>query len=65
MAVNPQEVKILLAEDALAMRKIEIKILKSLGFNTGQTESAIIPVMIGDELTQKKMSKRFHEIYQF
>src|SRR3990167_6560062 len=35
--------------------------LKSLGFNTGQTESAIIPVMTGDELTQKKMSKRFHE----
>lgn len=35
--------------------------LKSLGFNTGQTESAIIPVMTGDELTQKKMSRRFHE----
>ena len=32
MPVNPQEVKILLAEDAMAMRKIEIKILKSLGF---------------------------------
>lgn len=35
--------------------------LKSLGFKTGQTESAIIPVMTGDELTQKKMSRRFHE----
>lgn len=35
--------------------------LKSLGFQTGQTESAIIPVLIGDELTQKKMSRRFHE----
>lgn len=35
--------------------------LRSLGFRTGQTESAIIPVMIGDELTQKKMSRRFHE----
>jgi glycine C-acetyltransferase len=35
--------------------------LKSMGFNTGQTESAIIPVMTGDELTQKKMSRRFHE----
>ena len=35
--------------------------LKSMGFNTGLTESAIIPVMTGDELTQKKMSRRFHE----
>jgi glycine C-acetyltransferase len=35
--------------------------LKSLGFNTAHTESAIIPVMIGDELTQKKMSRRMHE----
>lgn len=35
--------------------------LKSLGFNTGETESAIIPVMIGDELTQKKMNRRMHE----
>ena len=32
MPVNPEEVKILLAEDAMAMRKIEIKILNSLGF---------------------------------
>jgi len=35
--------------------------LKSLGFNTAHTESAIIPVMIGDELTQKQMSRRMHE----
>ncbi len=35
--------------------------LKSLGFSTGYTESAIIPVMIGDELTQKKMNRRMHE----
>ena len=35
--------------------------LKSMGFKTGHTESAIIPVMTGDELTQKKMSRRFHE----
>ncbi|MEQ9619424.1 MAG: aminotransferase class I/II-fold pyridoxal phosphate-dependent enzyme [Deltaproteobacteria bacterium] len=35
--------------------------LKLLGFYTGRTESAIIPVLIGDELTQKKMSRRMHE----
>jgi len=33
MSVNPSEVKILLVEDALSMRKIEIKILNSIGFN--------------------------------
>ncbi|KAB2833018.1 MAG: aminotransferase class I/II-fold pyridoxal phosphate-dependent enzyme, partial [Candidatus Dadabacteria bacterium] len=35
--------------------------LRSMGFQTGPTESAIIPVLTGDELTQKKMSRRFHE----
>ncbi|MEW6428368.1 MAG: chemotaxis protein CheW [Thermodesulfobacteriota bacterium] len=32
MPVDPSSVRILLAEDAMAMRKIEIKILNSLGF---------------------------------
>jgi len=35
--------------------------LKSLGFDTAQSETAIIPVMVGDELTLKKMSKNLHE----
>ncbi len=35
--------------------------LKSLGFDTAQSETAIIPVMIGDELTLKKMSRNLHE----
>lgn len=35
--------------------------LKSLGFDTAQSETAVIPVMIGDELTLKKMSKNLHE----
>ncbi len=35
--------------------------LKTMGFNIGDSGSAIIPIFIGDELTLKKMSKRFHE----
>lgn len=33
MSIDPKKIKILLAEDAATMRKIEIKTLKSLGFN--------------------------------
>lgn len=32
-----------------------------LGFNIDNSESAIIPIIIGDELTLRKMSKRIHE----
>jgi glycine C-acetyltransferase len=35
--------------------------LQSLGFNVGNTESAIIPIIIGDGLTLRKMSKRIYE----
>ena len=35
--------------------------LKALGFVTGPSETAVIPVLIGDELKQKKMSRRLHE----
>lgn len=35
--------------------------LLSLGFNVGNTESAIIPVIVGDGLTLRKMSKRIYE----
>ena len=35
--------------------------LLSLGFNVGKTESAIIPVIVGDGLTLRKMSKRIYE----
>ncbi|MGB7290919.1 MAG: aminotransferase class I/II-fold pyridoxal phosphate-dependent enzyme [Thermodesulfobacteriota bacterium] len=35
--------------------------LLSLGFNVGKTESAIIPIIIGDGLTLRKMSKRIYE----
>jgi glycine C-acetyltransferase len=35
--------------------------LLSLGFNVGNTESAIIPIIIGDGLTLRKMSKRIYE----
>ena len=35
--------------------------LKHLGFDTARSESAIIPVMVGDELTLKKMGKELHE----
>jgi glycine C-acetyltransferase len=37
------------------------KNLKLLGFNIGNSESAIIPIIIGDDLTLRKMSKRIHE----
>jgi glycine C-acetyltransferase len=35
--------------------------LQHLGFNIGNSESAIIPIIIGDELLLRKMSKRIHE----
>ena len=35
--------------------------LVSSGFNIGNTESAIIPIIIGDEMILRKMSKRIHE----
>jgi len=35
--------------------------LKALGFVTGPSETAVIPVLIGEELKQKKMSRRLHE----
>ncbi|HEX9665635.1 MAG TPA: aminotransferase class I/II-fold pyridoxal phosphate-dependent enzyme [Thermodesulfobacteriota bacterium] len=35
--------------------------LQSIGFNVGNTESAIIPIIIGDSLTLRKMSKRIYE----
>jgi len=35
--------------------------LLSLGFNVGNTESAIIPIIVGDGLTLRKMSKRISE----
>ncbi len=35
--------------------------LEYLGFNIGNSESAIIPIIIGDELSLRKMSKRIHE----
>ena len=35
--------------------------LKYLGFNIVNSESAIIPIIIGDELLLRKMSKRIHE----
>lgn len=43
MSFDPQKITILLAEDALSMRKIEIKILKSLGF------AKIVEANDGDE----------------
>ncbi len=45
MPIDPKEIKILLVEDALTMRKIELKTLKSLGFENvieaGDGEEAI------------------------
>jgi glycine C-acetyltransferase len=35
--------------------------LRSLGFDAGHSESAIIPVMIGDDMKLKKMSREIHE----
>ena len=35
--------------------------LQYLGFNIRNSESAIIPIIIGDELLLRKMSKRIHE----
>lgn len=35
--------------------------LKSMGYSTGETESAIIPVIIGNELTMKRMGRDLHE----
>jgi glycine C-acetyltransferase len=35
--------------------------LRHLGFNVGNSESAIIPIIIGEESLLKKMSKRIHE----
>jgi len=35
--------------------------LKYLGFHVGNSESAIIPIIIGEELLLRKMSKRIHE----
>lgn len=35
--------------------------LGHLGLNIGNSESALIPIIIGDELTLRKMSKRIHE----
>jgi glycine C-acetyltransferase len=35
--------------------------LKSLGFNVVNSESAIIPIIIGDDLALRKISKRIHE----
>jgi glycine C-acetyltransferase len=35
--------------------------LRLLGFNIGNTESAIIPIIIGDNLTLRKMTKRIYE----
>jgi glycine C-acetyltransferase len=35
--------------------------LKSLGFDTARSETAIIPLMVGDEMTLKKMSRDLHE----
>jgi glycine C-acetyltransferase len=35
--------------------------LGHLGLNIGNSESAIIPIIIGDELTLRKMGKRIHE----
>jgi len=36
--------------------------LNRMGFNTGKTESAIIPIIIGDEIKLRKISKRLHEL---
>ena len=38
-----------------------LKGLKSLGFNTLNTQSAVIPVIIGEEMTLRKVSQRVHE----
>jgi glycine C-acetyltransferase len=35
--------------------------LKYLGFNIGNSESSIIPILIGDNLTLRKMNKRIYE----
>jgi glycine C-acetyltransferase len=35
--------------------------LISLGFNVGNSESAIIPITVGDNLTLRKMTKRIYE----
>ncbi|MER3446890.1 MAG: 8-amino-7-oxononanoate synthase [Candidatus Dadabacteria bacterium] len=35
--------------------------LRYMGFDTRNSESAVIPVIIGDDLTLRKMSKRIHE----
>lgn len=37
------------------------KNLKSIGFNIGETVTPIIPVIIGNDLTLKKMGKEIHE----
>ncbi len=35
--------------------------LRRIGFNIGKTESAIIPIIVGDELKLRKMAKTLHE----
>jgi len=35
--------------------------LKQLGFNLGNAETAIIPIIVGDDLLLKKMSKEVHQ----
>lgn len=35
--------------------------LKRIGFDIGKTESAIIPIIVGDELKLRKMAKTLHE----
>ncbi len=47
MPIDPQEVKILLVEDAVTMRKIEAKTLRSLGFDN------IVEAQDGEEAVRK------------
>lgn len=42
-------------------RNYLLKELKALGFNTLNTKSAIIPIIIGDDFKMRKMSQRIHD----